>query len=74
MGRGRIFCRGEMKRFPASEFLREGGELVVPYVHKADRPHYAETGEPVAPGTISEPFTLERDDRGSRIPGVFREE
>lgn len=44
-----IYCHGEDKKFPDSEFRRaESGALI----HKVKKEHYAANGEPVIPGDI----------------------
>jgi hypothetical protein len=46
---GNIYCHGEAKNFPETEFLRDkDGKLYVPFIHARGNPHYA-TGEPLDP-------------------------
>ena len=41
-----IHCNGEPGTFPESEFLQKDGEIVRPYIHLTDTPHYASNGRP----------------------------
>lgn len=43
-----IYCDGENRRFPKSEFLHDkDGKVVQPYIHNTDNPHFAEGGKPI---------------------------